>query len=248
MTVRKTVLPSGLRIVTEEVAGVRSAAFGIWVNVGSRDESPATAGASHFLEHLLFKGTKTRSALDISSAIEAVGGEMNAFTGKEYTCFYARVIDTDLPLAIDVISELITSSLVNKEDVDAERKVVLEEISMRDDDPSDLIHDLFAETYYGDTQLGRPILGSVKSIKGMSRATVFNYYKKRYQPSDLVIAVAGNLKHKKVVDLVSRAMARDGFLDVPNSGYEIRKSAHVKAPTKARVGLLNRKTEQAHLF
>ena len=248
MTVRKTVLPSGLRIVTEEVAGVRSAAFGIWVNVGSRDESPATAGASHFLEHLLFKGTKTRSALDISSAIEAVGGEMNAFTGKEYTCFYARVIDTDLPLAIDVISELITSSLVDKEDVDAERKVVLEEISMRDDDPSDLIHDLFAETYYGDTQLGRPILGSVKSIKGMSRATVFNYYKKRYQPSDLVIAVAGNLKHKKVVDLVSRAMARDGFLDVPNSGYEIRKSAHVKAPTKARVGLLNRKTEQAHLF
>jgi len=248
MTVRKTVLPSGLRIVTEEVAGVRSAAFGIWVNVGSRDESPATAGASHFLEHLLFKGTKTRSALDISSAIEAVGGEMNAFTGKEYTCFYARVIDTDLPLAIDVISELITSSLVNKEDVDAERKVVLEEISMRDDDPSDLIHDLFAETYYGDTQLGRPILGSVKSIKGMSQATVFNYYKKRYQPSDLVIAVAGNLKHKKVVDLVSRAMARDGFLDVPNSGYEIRKSAHVKAPTKARVGLLNRKTEQAHLF
>jgi len=248
MTVRKTVLPSGLRIVTEEVAGVRSAAFGIWVNVGSRDESPATAGASHFLEHLLFKGTKTRSALDISSAIEAVGGEMNAFTGKEYTCFYARVIDTDLPLAIDVISELITSSLVNKEDVDAERKVVLEEISMRDDDPSDLIHDLFAETYYGDTQLGRPILGSVKSIKGMSRATVFNYYKKRYQPSDLVIAVAGNLKHKKVVDLVSRAMARDGFLNVPNSDYEIRKSAHVKAPTKARVGLLNRKTEQAHLF
>ena len=152
---------------------------------------------------------------------------MNAFTGKEYTCFYARVIDTDLPLAIDVISELITSSLVNKEDVDAERKVVLEEISMRDDDPSDLIHDLFAETYYGDTQLGRPILGSVKSIKGMSRATVFNYYKKRYQPSDLVIAVAGNLKHKKVVDLVSRAMARDGFLDVPNSGYEKIGRAHV---------------------
>ena len=248
MTVRKTVLPSGLRIVTEEVTGVRSAAFGIWVNVGSRDESPATAGASHFLEHLLFKGTKTRSALDISSAIEAVGGEMNAFTGKEYTCFYARVIDTDLPLAIDVISELITSSLVNKEDVDAERKVVLEEISMRDDDPSDLIHDLFAETYYGDTQLGRPILGSVKSIKGMSRATVFNYYKKRYQPSDLVIAVAGNLNHKKVVELVTRAMVRDGFLDVQHSGYEIRKSAHIKVPTKARVGLLNRKTEQAHLF
>jgi len=128
MTVRKTVLPSGLRIVTEEVAGVRSAAFGIWVNIGSRDESAKVAGASHFLEHLLFKGTTSRSALDISAAIESVGGEMNAFTSKEYTCFYARVIDTDLPIAIDVISDLITSSVARPEDVDAERKVVLEEI------------------------------------------------------------------------------------------------------------------------
>ena len=131
MTVRKTVLPSGLRIVTEEVAGVRSAAFGIWVNIGSRDESPKVAGASHFLEHLLFKGTTTRSALDISAAIESVGGEMNAFTSKEYTCFYARVIDTDLPIAIDVISDLITSSVARAEDVDAERKVVLEEIDRK---------------------------------------------------------------------------------------------------------------------
>ena len=161
MTVRKTVLPSGLRIVTEEIPGVRSAAYGIWVNVGSRDESPKVAGASHFLEHLLFKGTKTRSALDISSSIEAVGGEMNAFTSKEYTCFYARVIDSDLPLAIDVISDLITSSVARAEDVDAERKVVLEEISMRDDDPSDLVHELFAETFYGDSTLGRPILGTI---------------------------------------------------------------------------------------
>jgi len=148
MTVRRTVLASGLRIVTEEIPAVRSAAFGIWVNVGSRDESLKVAGASHFLEHLLFKGTKRRSALEISSSIEAVGGEMNAFTSKEYTCFYARVIDKDLPLAIDVISDLITSSLAKPSDVDAERKVVLEEISMRDDDPSDLVHELFAETLW----------------------------------------------------------------------------------------------------
>ncbi len=139
----RTVLPSGLRIVTEEEKSVRSAAFGIWVNVGSRDESNSTAGASHFLEHLLFKGTKKRTSLEISSSIEAVGGETNAFTSKEYTCFYARVIDKDLPLAVDVISDLITSSVVRPVDVDAERKVVLEEIAMRDDDPSDLIHDLF---------------------------------------------------------------------------------------------------------
>ncbi len=144
MSVRRTVLPSGLRIVTEEVSSVRSAAVGIWINIGSRDETPATAGASHFLEHLLFKGTSTRTAMEISSSIEAVGGEMNAFTSKEYTCFYARVIDNDLPMAIDVLADLITSSLVTAADVDAERKVVLEEIAMRDDDPSDLVHDLLA--------------------------------------------------------------------------------------------------------
>jgi predicted Zn-dependent peptidase len=156
----RTTLPSGLRIVTEEVSTVRSAAFGVWVNVGSRDETLPVAGASHFLEHLLFKGTYRRDAMAISSSIEAVGGEMNAFTGKEYTCFYARVIDTDLPLAVDVIADLITSSLVSAADVDSERTVVLEEMSMRDDDPSDLIHDLYLETYYGDTPLGRSILGT----------------------------------------------------------------------------------------
>ncbi len=249
MTVRKSVHPSGLRIVTEEVAGVRSAAFGIWVNVGSRDErTDSVAGASHFLEHLLFKGTKTRSAMDISSSIESVGGEMNAFTGKEYTCFYARVIDTDLPIAIDVISDLITSSIATAEDVDAERKVVLEEISMRDDDPSDLVHELFSETFYGDTPLGRPILGTVDSIKAMSRSAVFNYYKKKYLPRDLVVAVAGNLKHKQVVDLVTRAMERDNFLDLPNKKFAIRSDTKVPSPKGKSVGLIYRKTEQAHLF
>ena len=248
MTVRKTALPSGLRIVTEEIPGVRSAAYGIWVNVGSRDESPKVAGASHFLEHLLFKGTKTRSALDISSSIEAVGGEMNAFTSKEYTCFYARVIDTDLPMAIDVISDLITSSVGREEDVEAERKVVLEEISMRDDDPSDLVHELFGETFYGDTPLGRPILGTVDSIKSLSRNTIFNYYKKRYLPQDIVVAVAGNIKHQKVVDQVIKAMSRDNFLDNPKTDFKLRPNTLVRRAQKQNVGLLNRKTEQAHLF
>lgn len=248
MTVRKTALPSGLRIVTEEIPGVRSAAYGIWVNVGSRDESPKVAGASHFLEHLLFKGTKTRSALDISSSIEAVGGEMNAFTSKEYTCFYARVIDTDLPMAIDVISDLITSSVGREEDVEAERKVVLEEISMRDDDPSDLVHELFGETFYGDTPLGRPILGTVDSIKSLSRNTIFNYYKKRYLPQDIVVAVAGNIKHQKVVDQVIKAMSKDNFLDTPKTDFKLRPNTRVRRAQNQNVGLLNRKTEQAHLF
>jgi len=244
----RTTLPSGLRIVTEEVSTVRSATFGVWVNVGSRDETPSVAGASHFLEHLLFKGTTRRSAMQISSAIEAVGGEMNAFTGKEYTCFYARVIDTDLPLAVDVISDLITSSLVTAADVDAERNVVLEEIAMRDDDPSDLIHDLFLETYYGDTPLGRAILGTNESIKSMSRNSVFNYYKKRYRPEDIVVAVAGNIKHKKVVALVEEALSRDNFLDAPAANPNLRHAPAAKIPGIGRVGIIERKTEQAHLL
>jgi predicted Zn-dependent peptidase len=247
MSVKRSVHSSGLRIVTEEVPSVRSAAVGIWVNVGSRDEAPATAGASHFLEHLLFKGTTSRTALEISSSIESVGGEMNAFTSKEYTCFYARVIDTDLPMAIEVVSDLITSSIVTALDVDAERKVVLEEIAMRDDDPSDLVHDLFSDTYYGDTQIGRPILGTIDSIKGMSRNTVFNYYKKKYLPQDLVVAVAGNIKHKKVVAMVEQALSRDNFLDVLAAPV-IRPNIPIKNTKQQSIGLLYKKSEQAHMF
>ena len=247
MSVKRTVHASGLRIVTEEVPSVRSAAVGIWVNVGSRDEAPATAGASHFLEHLLFKGTKSRTALEISSSIESVGGEMNAFTSKEYTCFYARVIDTDLPMAIDVVTDLITSSIVTALDVDAERKVVLEEIAMRDDDPSDLVHDLFSDTYYGDTQIGRPILGTIESINNMSRNTVFNYYKKKYKPSDLVVAVAGNIKHKRVVAMVEEALSRDNFLDLTGTP-NIRPNTPIKRGPQQPVGLMYRKTEQAHML
>ena len=247
MSAKRTVLDSGLRIVTEEISSVRSAAIGIWVNVGSRDETPPVAGASHFLEHLLFKGTKSRTALEISSSIESVGGEMNAFTGKEYTCFYARVIDTDLPMAVDVISDLITSSLVTAADVDAERKVVIEEIAMRDDDASDLVHDLFSDTFYGDTQLGRSILGTVESINEMPRRSVYNYYKKRYLPQDIVVAVAGNIKDKTAVELVENALARDEFLDVKGTP-QIRPNKAVKVNAQQSVGLINRKTEQAHMF
>ena len=247
MSVKRSVHSSGLRIVTEEVPSVRSAAVGIWVNVGSRDEAPATAGASHFLEHLLFKGTTSRTALEISSSIESVGGEMNAFTSKEYTCFYARVIDTDLPMAVEVVSDLITSSIVTALDVDAERKVVLEEIAMRDDDPSDLVHDLFSDTYYGNTPIGRPILGTIDSINGMSRNTVFNYYKKKYLPQDLVVAVAGNIKHKRVVAMVEEALSRDNFLNVMAAPV-IRPNTPVKNTKQQSVGLMYKKSEQAHMF
>ena len=241
-------MPSGLRIVTEEVSTSRSAAVGIWANVGSRDEVKSVAGASHFLEHLLFKGTKRRTALEISSSIEAVGGEMNAFTGQEYTCFYARVIDNDLPLAVDVVTDLITSSNFTAEDVDSERTVVLSEIAVRDDDPSDYIHELYLDTVYGDSPIGRSILGTVDSINKMPRNSIYNYYKKHYQPENLVVSVAGNVKHKKVVKLVEEALARDNFLDTPPKKHQTRIATPVKTPGLGKVGIIDRKTEQAHIL
>ena len=246
MTVSRTTLPSGLRIVTEEVSSVRSVAVGIWANVGSRDESPSVAGASHFLEHLLFKGTTTRSALDISAAIDAVGGEMNAFTGKEYTCFYARVIDSDFSIAAEVICDMIRDSLVRSEDVDSERTVVLEEIAMRDDDPSDLVHDLFAETLFGNTPIGRPILGTVESITNMSRRAVNDYYKRKYLPENLVVAVAGNVSHERVVERIVELLG--DFLSGSAKPAALRPTSRVKAQGRGDIGLIYRKSEQANVL
>ena len=206
--VRRTVLPGGLRVISETVPDVRSVAFGVWVPVGSVDEVPSLAGSSHFLEHLLFKGTRRRSALDISSALDAVGGESNAFTSKEYTCFYARVLDDDMPLAVDVVCDQVWGSRVRASDVDSERGVVLEEIAMRDEDSSDLVHDLFSTALLGDTPLGRPVLGTVESIEGLSRTAVHGYYRRRYDPAAMVVAVAGNVEHDAVVAEVEAALAR----------------------------------------
>src|SRR6202451_517013 len=203
--VKRTVLPGGLRVVTEFLPAVRSVALGIWVGVGSRGEDQAHAGATHYLEHLLSKGTERRTALEISSEMDAVGGEMNAFTAKEYTCYYARVLDADLPLAIDVLSDMVTSSLITPKDVDAERNVVLEEIAMNDDDPSDTAHEAFTAKLFGDTPLGRPILGTVDSINAITRDQIFEHYQARYTPEHLVVAAAGNLDHETVVQLVAQA-------------------------------------------
>jgi len=215
--VRRTVLPSGLRVISEHQAGVRSAAIGVWVGVGSRDESPALHGCSHFLEHLLFKGTAERSALDISVALDAVGGEFNAFTAKEYTCFHARVLDEDLPLAVDVLGDMITSSTLAPEDVEAERDVILDEIAMHDDDPDDVVHNLFAEQAWGDSPLGRPIAGTVGSIRLLSREQVRRFYRRHYRPGNVVIAAAGNVDHTALVRQVRKAFARNGWLDAPGT-------------------------------
>ncbi|MDX3057941.1 Predicted Zn-dependent peptidase [Streptomyces sp. LamerLS-316] len=246
-TVRRTVLPGGLRVVTETLPSVRSATFGIWANVGSRDETPTLNGATHYLEHLLFKGTAKRSALDISSAIDAVGGEMNAFTAKEYTCYYARVLDTDLPLAIDVVCDMLTGSLIAPEDVDAERGVILEEIAMTEDDPGDCVHDLFAHTMLGDTPLGRPVLGTVDTINALNRGQIARFYKKHYDPTHLVVAAAGNVDHATVVRQVRKAFERAGALGRTDAVPTAPREGSRTLRATGRVELLNRKTEQAHV-
>ena len=205
-------LPGGLRILTEEMPSVHSATFGVWVGVGSRDETPRQAGATHYLEHLLFKGTKRRDALAISATVDAVGGEMNAFTDKEYTCYYARVLDRDLPLAIDVIVDMVTSSLIASADVESEREVILEEIAMHADDPTDAVHDEFAAQILAGSPLGRPILGTEESIEGLSRATIAGYYKQRYTAPNIVVTAAGNLRHREVVKAVAAAFKVAGAL------------------------------------
>src|SRR6266516_1811184 len=205
--VRRSILPGGLRIVTESLPAVRSAAIGIWASVGSRDEGPEHAGATHYLEHLLFKGTSRRTALEISAAMDAVGGELNAFTGKEYTCYYARVLDADLPLAIDVLSDMVTGSLIEPKDVDAERGVILEEIAMNEDEPSDTVHEAFAAQLFGDTPLGRPILGTVASINEITREQISDHYQSRYTPPSLVVAAAGSIQHEAAVAGVRASFA-----------------------------------------
>src|SRR5271155_146580 len=186
-TVRRTVLPGGLRVVTEFLPAVRSVALGIWVGVGSRDEDREHAGATHYLEHLLFKGTSRRSALDISASMDAVGGELNAFTAKEYTCYYARVLDEDLPLAIDVLCDMVTNSMLDPSEVEAERAVILEEIAMTEDDSSDTAHEAFGWQLFGDTPLGRPILGTARSIEAINRTQIVEHYAARYTPDNLVV-------------------------------------------------------------
>lgn len=245
-TVRRTTLPGGSRVVTESLPSVRSATFGIWVQVGSRDETPTLGGATHYLEHLLFKGTAKRGALDISSAIDAVGGEMNAFTAKEYTCYYARVLDTDLPLAIDIVCDMLTGSLIEAADVDAERGVILEEIAMTEDDPGDCVHDLFSRTMFGDTPLGRPVLGTVDTVNALDRDRIARFYKKHYDPTHLVVAAAGNVDHATVVRQVRRAF-EGGALSRTDAVPVAPRQGHRELRTAGRVDLLNRKTEQAHV-
>ena len=197
--VRRTILPSGVRILSEQVPGSQSATVGFWVAVGSRDEVPVTFGSTHFLEHLLFKGTSGRTALDIAVSFDAVGGEHNAMTAKEYTCYYAKVRDLDLPMAVNVLADMFTSSLLDADEFESERGVILEELAMADDDPSDVVSERFFEAVFGEHPLGRPIGGNPSAISAVTREAVWEHYRANYRPQDLVISVAGAVDHDELV-------------------------------------------------
>ena len=243
--IKRTVLPGGLRIVTEAMPGVRSASVGVWVGVGSRDETPSVAGTSHFLEHLLFKGTRNRSALDIARTMDTIGGEFNAFTEKEHTCFYATVLDQQLPVAVDIIADVVLNATIAAADVDIERTVVLEEIAMRDDDPSDLVHDEFAAALFGDAPLGRSILGTEDSINQLTRKQIHGYYSRRYRPSEMVVSVAGNIDHAEVVRLVRGAFT--GRLHDGDPGAQPRPDRRLHKVPARPISVVSDDTEQANI-
>lgn len=250
--VRRTVLPSGVRILSEQVPGARSATVGYWVAAGSRDELSGTFGATHFLEHLLFKGTPSRTALDIAVSFDAVGGENNAMTAKEYTCYYAKVQDIDLPMAIEVIGDMLTSSLIDPTEFANERGVILEELAMADDDPTDVASERFFEAVFGDHPLGRPIGGSPETINAISRDSVVKHYRGNYRPQDLVITVAGAVDHDQLVAAVSACLVGAGW-DLTREATPVARRNNAAAAASAstagqRLQITHRPIEQANII
>jgi predicted Zn-dependent peptidase len=246
VAIRRTEFGSGLRVLTERMPGVRSVALGFWVLAGSRDEPPPISGSSHFLEHLLFKGTRSRSARDIAEAFDAVGGDVNAFTAKEYTCFYARIRDRDLPMAVEHLADMFGSSVLREADFDSERRVILEEINVHEDTPDDLIHDLFMEVLWPDHPLGRPILGTKKSIRAATRDHVRRFYRRHYVTGNLVVVAAGNLHHEDLLEQLSGSMETGPVRSEGPAAWRLRAAGSPPVPS-GRVVVKRRDTEQAHI-
>src|ERR687889_94249 len=247
--VRRSVLPGGVRVLTEAMPGQRSATIGFWVGVGSRDEAPGQHGSTHFLEHLLFKGTKRRTALEIASAFDEVGGESNAATAKESTCYFARVLDTDLPMAIDVIADMITGAVLDPAEMEQERDVILEEIAMDSDDPTDVAHEHFVAAVLGSHPLGRPIGGTPDAIRAVARDSVWDHYRRYYRPDELVITAAGGLHHDDVCRLVVDALHGAGWPLAPDAApVERRSTERAEITGTAGMHVVKRPVEQANII
>ena len=227
-------LPNGLQLITESVRSSRTAAIGVFARVGSRQESAALHGASHFLEHVLFKGTPSRTAEQISSSIESVGGELNAYTAKEHTCFYARVLHSDGALVVDVLSDMISNSLITGHDVDAERAVILDEIAMHADDPAEVAQEMIMTALFGDSGLGAPVIGWEESIRAMTRAQVARHWARHYRPETMVVAATGHLNHDRLLDQLGALDAgRERILARPPKPTVIGEQGRLLSVTRA---------------
>ncbi|HXG04653.1 MAG TPA: pitrilysin family protein [Candidatus Binatia bacterium] len=236
---RKSVLPNGIRIVTERMPHVRSVAVGVWVETGSRHEPAERGGMSHLIEHLVFKGTASRTAEAIARAMDSVGGQMDAFTTKEYTCFYVQVLDEHLPMAVDLLTDILLHPLFDAEELEREKSVVLQEIKMVEDTPDDLIHDLFAAHVWDGHPLGRPILGRREAVQAYDRDVVHRHFEEHYVPPRIIIAVAGNVTHDRVVDLFGAGF--NGFAR-PDGGRDTP-----APPMRPGVNIVPKDLEQVHL-
>jgi predicted Zn-dependent peptidase len=238
--IRTTTLSNGIKVITESMHHVRSVSVGVWVGSGSRREAPHQNGVSHFIEHMLFKGTATRSAEDIARSVDSIGGNLDAFTAKEMTCFNTKVLDEHLPIAMDVLSDLVLNPRFDQEDIDKEKGVVLEEIKMDADSPDYLVHEIFTSNFWKDHALGRPILGTRETVKALSRDVIHDYYRTVYTPENLLLTAAGNLTHERLVGLASERFEKlKPAGDIP---------VEPVPATHARVALRSKKElEQVHL-
>ncbi len=237
--IRRAVLANGVRLATERMPHVRSVAVGIWLTRGSRHEPSESMGIAHFVEHMLFKGTPTRSAEEIAQQVDSIGGQIDAFTSKEYAGYYLKVLDEHLPLAVEILADLISNPLMAEDDIEKEKKVILEEIKMVEDTPDDLVHEIFAEGFWSGHPLGRPILGTPASVNALDRETLKKYFANTYVAANFVVVAVGNLEHDNVQRLLERALA-----DIPHSGPDAEHTAPVVAST---IQIRKKELEQSHV-
>jgi len=236
---KKATLDNGITVITESIPHVRSISLGVWVKVGARDEDERIKGVSHFIEHMLFKGTERRSAKDIAIEMDSIGGEINAFTSKEHTTYYVKVLDQHLPIAVDILSDIFFNSTFDPKEFERERKVIIEEIKMVDDTPDDLVHEFYLETVWKGNSLGQPILGTKGSIRALTRDAVMDYMHTRYLPSQIVISAAGNFDMDVMLDLLNKKFG--------GGKKRVRKDGGVRPEFRPAMNIKDRKLEQAHL-
>ncbi len=237
--VNKTVLSNGIRVLTKSIPQVRSVSMGVWVDVGARDESPEESGLSHFIEHMIFKGTRRRSAYQIAKEFDAVGGQTNAFTGMESTCYHAKVIDSHLPTMVDVLTDIFLNSVFDSREVERERQVIFQEIGMLEDNPEEYIHLLAGRDYWGDAPLGGSILGSRENVTRFTAEDIVSFFKKYYQPDRIVVSAAGRLSHD---DFVKKVAAPFESVS-PGNGLPPRAAP----PGRRHVAVYGRALEQVHV-